>query len=289
MSVEFLPVSVDYIITTTSDWTTFQIMEGGYWSDLELTIKEGFDKLTQEILFNEKTLIISKKQFDSSKVVVHVKCTLNIIKEYLDSNITYLITKGDIESTIVRVSVEGKELSPSLVNGTNVPNNPQNPLSFEVSAKDYIQPLQVKRMIEVMKEKPKEKVELMKEQVISLKTKEEKHVITETFDKMFKEIFEKEEPSENDIKEVFEWLQLHSENATKFLEADIYRDLTLKAETHFWQFKSLKKKVNSQASKTLKKIRNRYDELRKIQLKFAIQTPYLGGVKREEQKIAPKE
>lgn len=288
MSGEYLPIPVEYLLTTTSDWTTFQIMEGGWWSDFELTIKEGLDKLTQEILFNEKTLIISKKQFDRSKVVVHVKCTLNIIKEYLDSIITYLITKGDIESTIVRVSVEGKELSPSLVNGTNVPNNPQNPLSFKVSAKDYIQPLQVKRMIEVMKEKPKGKVEPMKKQVISLKTKEEKHVITETFDKMFKEIFEKKEPSENDIKEVFGWLQLHSENATKFLEADIYRDLTLKAETHFWQF-TMKKKVSSEVSKTLKKIKNRYDELRKIQGKFAIQTPYLGGVEREEQKIAPKE
>jgi hypothetical protein len=36
------------------------------------------------------------------------------------------------------------------------------------------------------------------------------------------------------------------------------------------------------------RISKRYDELRKIQGEFAIQTPYLGGVEKEEQKVAPK-
>lgn len=287
MSGESVPISVGYLITTTSDWTTFQIMEGGWWSDLHVTCLEGRNKLAQEILYNEKTIVISKNPMDKSKVVVSVKCILNIVREYLQSNIDYLITKGDIESTVVRIIAEGKELQP-LINGTNIPNNPKNPLLFHYSVKHYLQALEEKRKAKKVKEKPKEKVEPKKEQVITLKIKEEKHIITETFDKMFKEIFKKKEPSENDIKEIFEWLQLHSENATKFLEADIYRDLTLKAETHFWQF-TMKKKVSSEASKTLKKIRNRYDELRKIQGKFAIHTPYLGGVEREEQKIAPKE
>lgn len=287
MSRESVPVSVEYIISTTSDWTTFQIFEGGWWSNHEVEIKEGFEKLSQEIVYNEKTIAISKKPYDKSKIVVHLKCTLNIIKEYFQSNLTYLITKGDIESTTVRVFAEGKEIPPSLVNATNVRNNPKNPLSFQAPVGDYLKPLQVKAMIEVMKEKPKEKVEPKKEKYLALKVKEEKHIITETFNELFEKTFKKKEPSEEDIKEVFEWVRSHGKNANKMLDADIYRNLTLKAETHFWRFPTIKKKIKKEVDKTLKTIRKRYDDLRTIQGKFAVQTPVLGGFEKEEKKVAP--
>lgn len=198
MSGEFVSIPVEYVITTTSDWTTFQIFEGGWWSNHKVVIRKGYEKLSQEIVYNDKTIAISKSPYDKSKIVVHLKCTLNISKEYFQSNLTYLITKGDIESTVVRVAVEGKEISPSLVNGTNVSNNPTNPVSFEVPVKDYIQHLQLKKMIEVMKEK----VEAKKERYLAFKVREEKHIITETFDELFKSTFNKKDPLEKDVKEV---------------------------------------------------------------------------------------
>lgn len=277
MSTSIVQISVEYIITTTSDWTTFQIIEGAYWSNHYVECLEGCDKLVQEILYNRKTITISKNPMDRSKVVISFKCILNIVKEYLQSDISYLITKGDIESTFVRTIVEGKE-QPALVNGTKIPNDPRNPLVFNVPVKQYMQALQEKKKVEKAEEKPKEKVE-----------PEEVHPIVKTFNDLFKEIFQKKEPTERDVEEVFEWLQSHGENATKFLEADIYRDLALRAETHFYKFSNLKKRVNEESSKTFKKIRNRYDDLRKIQDKFAVQTPYLGGIEKEEQKLAPKE
>jgi vacuolar-type H+-ATPase subunit H len=217
---------------------------------------------------------------DRSKIVVYFKCTLNIIKEYSQSDLTYLITKGDIESTIVRIIIEGKELIP-LVNATKVPNDQRNPLLIKVPVKQYMHALEARKKAEKMVEKPKEEIE---------PEKEEMHIIITTFNELFRETLKKEEPTENEVEEVFEWLRSHGENAAKFLEADIYRDLTLRAEAHFWKFLNLKKKkIRNEASKTLKKISKRYDNLRKIQGKFAIQTPYLGGVEKEEQKVAPKE
>jgi len=273
---EHVSISVEYVICTTSDWTAFRIIEGGWWSDPHVEIQEGYDKLNQEILYNAATILISKNSNDRSRVVVTLKCMLNILKEYFQSNVTYLITKGDIESTVIRTIVEGKE-QPPLLNATKVPNDPKNPLSFEVPVRQYMQVLEERRKREKI-EKKTEEVEV-----------EKPHIIIATFDELFKETFEKKEPTEKDVEEVFKWLRSHSENATKFLEADIYRDLTLGAETRFRKFRSLEKeKVENEVRKTLEKIRKRYDDLRKIQGKFAIQAP-LGGVEREEQKIAPKE
>jgi len=147
MSLESVPISVEYLITTTSDWTEFQIIEGGWWIVKDYRIEEGFDRLTQEILYNEKTLVISKKEFDTSKVVVRLNCTLNIIKEYSKSNLTYLITKGNIESTVIWVFAEGKEILPPLVNEGTVSDNPSNPRPFESHVKYYLQALQEKRKV----------------------------------------------------------------------------------------------------------------------------------------------
>ena len=254
-------------------------MEGGWWSDLHVTCLEGRNKLAQEILYNEKTIVISKNPVDRSKVVVSVKCILNIVREYLQSNISYLITKGDVESTVVRIIAEGKELQP-LIHGNNIPNDSKNPLLFHYSVKHYLQALEEKRKAEKVKEKPNEKVK---------PEKETPHIIITSFSDMFNKTFKKKVPTEKDIEEVFDWLQSQGENATKFLELDICRDLTLKVETHFCQFPNLKKKVSSEANKTHKKIRKRYDDLRTIQRRFALQTPILGGVEKEKQKVPPKE
>lgn len=242
-----------------------------------MTIKEGFDKLTQEILFNEKTISIAKKQFDKSRVVVILECTLNIIKEYFQSNITYLITKGDIKSTIVQAFVEEKEIHAPIKDRYNVLGDPTNPHFFEAPVEHYLQALQEKKKVEKVKEKREEEVEPEKEL----------HIIIRTFNDLFKETLKRKEPTEKDVEEVFEWLRSCGENATKFLEADIYRDLTFNAETHYFQFPNLRNRVKKERSKTLNKIRKRFDELRKIQGKIAMQTPILGGIEKEEKKVVP--
>jgi len=36
MSIDFVSIPVEYLVSTTSDWTTFQIVEGGWWSDMKV-------------------------------------------------------------------------------------------------------------------------------------------------------------------------------------------------------------------------------------------------------------
>lgn len=276
---ESISIPVEYLISTTSDWTVFQITEGGWWSDFKVKCIEGSERLTREILWNEKTIVISKQGYDKTKVVVNMKCTLNIPKEYLQSNLNYLITKGDIESTIVDVTVvEGRRHT--LVNAIKIPGDQNNPLHFTVPVGQYIQALEEKQIIEKAKETRTEKIETRKES--------QEHVMVTTFNEMFKEILDKKEPTEDDIKEIFDFLKSNAKNATKFLDAETCKDLTLQAQTRFRRFPQLKKCVNSEAGKTLEEIRKRYDELRKIEGQISLQASELGGFSRGEKKVAPE-
>lgn len=277
---ESIPIPVEYIITTTSDWTVFQITEGGWWSDFKVKCIEGVEKLTKEILWNEKTIAISKEAYDRTRVVVNMKCTLNIPKGYLQADLSYLITKGDIESTVVEVIVAERGRH-TLVNATKIPNDWRNPLHFNVPVRQYIQTLEEKQMVEKAREKQTEKIEAWKEL--------QPHVIVTNFNDMFKEIFDKKEPTESDVKEIFGFLRSNGRSATKFLDAETCRDLTLQAQTRFWRFPKLKKYVCSEADKTLEEIRKRYDELRKIEGKFSFQATGLGGIEKGEKRVTPEE
>ncbi|MDH5447615.1 MAG: hypothetical protein OEY10_05250 [Nitrosopumilus sp.] len=274
--VDTIQIPVEYFIITTSDWTGFQIIEGGWWSDIEVKCLEGCDSLTKKISFDERTVSFSKKAFDDTKVIVYVKCILNIIRAYLHSEIMYLITKGIIEKTDVQVVVAESE-EQTLSNFKQDPNDWRNPYYFSIPVQRYVKALQKKKMVEKAKGKVKMKVKAKQE---------EPHVIITNFNQMFKEILRKEEPTKKDVEAVFKWLRSNGENATKFIEAEICRNLTLQAQTHFWRFPNLKKKVGSEANKTLKKIKKRFDELRKVEGKIAIQTPY-GGIEKEQKKVAP--
>ncbi len=278
---EAIQIPVEYIITTTSDWTMFQVTEGGWWSNLEVKCTEGADKLAKEILWNEKTVAISKASYDRNKVVVKMKCTLNIPKEYSQSDISYFITKGDIESTVVEVIVAERGRH-TLVNATKIPNDWRNPLYFSIPVRQYLQALEEKQLIQKAKEETKiEKIEARKES--------QQHVIVTNFNDMFKEFLDKKEPTESDIKAIFGYLKSTGRNATKFLDADACRDLTLQVQTRFWRFPKLKKCLSSNADKTLEEIRKRYDELRKIEGTFSLQATGIGGYEKGEKKVTPKE
>ena len=275
---ESIPIPAEYIITTTSDWTVFQITEGGWWTDLQIRCTQGSDRLVNEIQYGQNVIGISKAAYDQSMVVVHIRCNLNIKKEYSQSSIRYLITKGDIQSTVVQVLV-GRE-SHTLVNDRKVPNDSRNPLYFPVPVKRYLDTLEQKETYQRAEEQPKEKIEAEQEP--------QQHAIVTAFNAMFKETFQKKEPTEEDITEVFKYLRSNGKNATMFLDAETCRDLTLQTQTRFWRFPNLKKRVRSEANNTLEEIRKRYDELRKIEGEISVQTPGLGGFAKGEKKVAPE-
>jgi hypothetical protein len=281
MAENTLQIPIEYIINTTSDWTIFEIVEGGWWRDIFVTLLEGSEPqaLSQDIFYNRKKIWIRKNRMDRSRIMVRVSCILNIPIEYLHSDILYRITKGSIEATVVDIFANGKALFSSLVNATQSPNDPNNPLTFTTRVQDPIPEKKKTGTIEVMEKKDAK-------QEKELEPKQE-NFIFKTFDAKFKETFQKKKATENDVKEVFEWIGTQGENATKLLEADICRTLVLDAEIRFRGNKDLQKKINEESKKAGKKITKRYDELRKIEGKISIKAQQFGFGK-EEKKIAPK-
>lgn len=268
MSIEFVSIPVEYLISTTSDWTTLQIVEGGWWSDMQIEYLKGLDRLREEILFNQKTIKISKAPNDTTLVEVRAKCTLNINKKYLNSHISYLITKGDLSSTTVRIIIQGKEIQ-RLDHAIKIAGNPYNPMPFNVSANLHVSAFQ-RQAKEIV---PENKIEA--------------DPISAAFKKNFEKVFEKKNPENKDVEDVFGWLRSHGKNARTFLDTDSYEKLTLETETHFMKFPNLKKKVSSESSKTLEEITSRYDKLRETYGKLGLQTPFVSGGK-EEKKVIPK-
>ena len=131
MSQDFKSVSVQYHIVTTSDWTTFQILEGGFWSDVKWEFLKGKDAcIGQNITYSDGRIKILKHPYDRERVEVMITCKLNIYKDYLTSNIRYMVEKGDIESTTVRVLHKEVEVY-RMENRGNVRNN-RNPKTFDV-------------------------------------------------------------------------------------------------------------------------------------------------------------
>ena len=93
MSREFVPISVEYHIKTTSDWTKFQIVKGGRWSGREVECLKGCNRLVKRIVFDDNTIEIKKTQYDKTLVEARAMCTLNIDEKYLNSQISHLIQK----------------------------------------------------------------------------------------------------------------------------------------------------------------------------------------------------
>jgi predicted nucleotide-binding protein len=137
MNVDTVKVPVEYIITTTSDWTMFQIVEGGWWQDLRVEYKEGRDRLTHDITPNDKSIRIDKESDDETPVVVSAKCILNIKKEYRYSQLKYKILKGDRQSTIVMVTARRKP-PVFFTNKGTIDGDSLNPRTYLSPAQDYL-------------------------------------------------------------------------------------------------------------------------------------------------------
>ena len=117
--------------------------------------------------------MIQKNLNDERRVVASMKCILNIAKEYVQSNVTYLINKGDRRSTVVRVITNGVESQ--IVHATKIPNDPKNPFFFNFPAQQY---LHLEKKEEIGKS-PKETKE-------ESKPEKEEDFIALTFNAIFK-------------------------------------------------------------------------------------------------------
>lgn len=242
MSEESIKIPIEYHISTTSDWTTFQIVEGGWWSNMQVECLRGFDRLRQKALFDGNKIAINKAQGDRALVEVRARCTLNIDKNHLNSYIFYLISKGDLPSTLVKIIIDGREIHKT-EHSYNISGEPHNSMLFYVLANLHVSAFQ-KREKKIVPEKTKA------------------NTIAVHFHKNFEKIFNKKNPEKKDVEEVFGWLKSHGRNARTFLNTEICEKLTLETETHFMQFPNLKKNVSSESEKTLEEITRRHDKLR---------------------------
>jgi|GEM_PF-756355 len=137
MGSDTVKVPVEYVITTNSDWTMFEIVEGGCWQDFHIECKEGNDRLTRKINPDNKSIRIDKESDDETLVVVSAKCVLNIKKEHRYSDLKYKITKGDRQSTVVMIIIKGKK-SLFLVNNENIDGDPFNTLILSSPVHEYL-------------------------------------------------------------------------------------------------------------------------------------------------------
>jgi hypothetical protein len=145
MDTDTLKVPVEYIITTTSDWTMFEIVEGGWWQDLHIECKEGRDRLTRDITRNNRSIRIDKESEDEKPVVVIAKCVLNIQKEHRHSELKYKLTKGDRQSTIIMIAPKRKEPF-FFVNKGTVDGDPCNPVTFSSPVQEYLPDLRKEKV-----------------------------------------------------------------------------------------------------------------------------------------------
>ena len=137
MRTDVIKIPVEYTVITTSDWTQFEIVEGGWWESLHTECKAGEDKLKQQITTGKTCIRLDKQSGDETLVIAYAKGYLNIKKDFKKSNIKYKITKGDMQSTMVLGSTNRKKLSPML-NKRSDDWSGLNPVIFDSPAQEYL-------------------------------------------------------------------------------------------------------------------------------------------------------
>lgn len=137
LNIDSVKVPVEYTIITMSDWTIFEIVEGGWWQDLQVEYIEGSDRLTQDISPSDKSIRIEKNSDDESLVIISAKGILNIKKEFRHSELKYKISKGDRQATKVMVTARRKPPISFLNEGT-VDGNSLNPRIYSSPTQDYL-------------------------------------------------------------------------------------------------------------------------------------------------------
>lgn len=117
-----------------------------------------------------------------------------------------------------------------------------------------------------------------------------KRTIRQTFSMEFRKTFEKKNPQWGDVAEIFYWLKDQGVNARRSDIVDIIDKCRMATESHFSQFKHLRKNVMKKSSEVNKELKQRDEQLRKIR---EVKETKVGlrGLKRktEEEKIPPSD
>jgi predicted nucleotide-binding protein len=136
MNANIALIPVEYIITTTSDWTMLKLVDGGTWQNIQVFFKEGENQVVQK-KWDSKSIYIEKKSYDETPVVVEVKCILSIPKECNELQIKYRIEKGDIQSTVVTTIVRGRKHFVMVNKKGDGSEDGSNPMIFSSSTSEY--------------------------------------------------------------------------------------------------------------------------------------------------------
>jgi len=130
-------VDLEYKIKTTSDWTSFEIESGERWAIHDITVLQGDDRLIASPYSSPRKIKLQKKPSDISPVEIVMKATMIIPKEELYSDIRYLIEKGSLGSTDVKIFSGNTEISFLSHTGT-IPFNPHNPRTFKIPVSQHM-------------------------------------------------------------------------------------------------------------------------------------------------------
>ena len=110
--------------------------------------------------------------------------------------------------------------------------------------------------------------------------------IEETFMAKFERLFKKTKPEWGEVKVVFDWLKHEGICSKSFEDLEAIDKLRRGTESHFAQFKFLRKKVEKESKLVNSELKKRYEELRQIHLKRRGKVPIVEG-EHEVDKIPP--
>lgn len=136
LTIEF-SVFVEYLISTTSDWTTFSIESEEKWEDQKVEILLGGESLKNPPEIGPKRINLSKNDFDPTPVKILLKTKMIIPKNKLDGKILYVIKKGDINSTTVDIKVENR-LVEKLIHRIRVSGDSENRIERYVTVEKHL-------------------------------------------------------------------------------------------------------------------------------------------------------
>lgn len=132
-------VFVEYLISTESDWTNFSIDGEEKWEEQIVEILEGGKRLLNPPEIGKRRITLSKNSFDTTPVRIRLNVKMIIPKNKLDGKIVYVIKKGNIGSTTVKISTENK-LVDNLYNALVSTTDPENPKKFEIPVEKHLKP-----------------------------------------------------------------------------------------------------------------------------------------------------
>ncbi|MCJ7430061.1 hypothetical protein MUO83_02440 [Candidatus Bathyarchaeota archaeon] len=112
--------------------------------------------------------------------------------------------------------------------------------------------------------------------------------IRQTFMEMFRKTLEKRNPQWSEVAMIFSWLQHEASCARAFEHIRVFDDLRRSTESHFSQFRQLRKPVNKESRKVNEALKKRDEELRTTATRAEGKIPFIEG-KKEREKVPPPE